>query len=169
MLLGNAWPGRGAIVSVYVAVWPALTVCEPVVSPTVNAKGEIVRVSGCDFTAGVPEVLARMLMLLVPVEVVEEALIVKVTATGAPATGCALVGAKMQVTPAGNPPHARFTVPLNDPEALTLKVTEAEFPCATEMLFGEGAPIAKSTTWSTTVASCAMWNESPPTPCTLNE
>ena len=98
------------------------------VSPTVKPKGDIVRGSDCDFAAGAPEVLAKMLTPLVPVAVVDDALIVKVTVTGVPKTGCALVGEKLQVTPVGNPPHPRFTVPLNDPEARTLNVTEVEFP-----------------------------------------
>jgi hypothetical protein len=97
-----------------------------------------------------------MVRLLVPVAAVDTVLTVRVTATGFPDVGWTLAGAKLHATPAGSPEQARFTVPMNDPEALTVSVTAAELPWAIVRVFGEGPPIAKSTTCRMTAASCVM-------------
>jgi hypothetical protein len=63
---------------------------------------------------------------------------------------------KVQVTPAGIPlaGHAKVTVPVNDPRALTTNAIVDELdPRETLTLAGLGPPRAKSTTCSVTGAS----------------
>jgi hypothetical protein len=137
----------------------------------VNEKGVTVRPSDCVLGAGAPGVFAEIVRLVVDgAGVVCETLMVKVTVTGAPEVGTTFAdGKKSQVAPAGSPLQARVTVPLNDPDALTLRVTAFEvLPCAAETLPDEGTPNAKSTTCKVTAASCVICNESAPTPWMLN-
>ena len=92
---------------------------------------------------------------------------VKVTVSGKAETEAD--GAKLHVTPAGMPVgHDSVTVPLNAAPPDTRNVIPWDaFPCCTETLAGEGAPM--STTCSVTAASCVVEPASVPTPFTLKK
>lgn len=56
----------------------------------------------------------------VPAGVLVLVLMIRLTLTGLPETGLTLApGEKMQVAPAGKPLHAKITVPLKEPKAVT--------------------------------------------------
>lgn len=75
--------------------------------------------------------------------------------TGEPEAGVtALEGVKAHVAPDGNPEHARFTVPLNEPRPKTTNASVVEVvPLGTAMLAGFGVSNAKSTTCKVSTAS----------------
>src|SRR5208337_5600390 len=88
-----------------------------------------------------------MVMGKVPDGLSEAVAMVSFTPTGLPDVGCALDGWKLHAAPLGKPEQARFTVPLNSPNAFTWNCTGGELlGSLTAMLEGEGAVRAKSTT-----------------------
>ena len=114
--------------------------------------------SGCVFAEGAPDVDAEIVTVLAPRGVLKPLLIVSVTVAEFAAVGCTLADEKLHCALLGNPlGHDRFTVPLNDPDAVTTSVTELEMlDCGTDTLAGDGVSSPKSTMCSITVASCVI-------------
>ena len=114
--------------------------------------------------AGAPEVVAEIVIAVVPSGVLDVVWKAKLTVAGKLDTDAE--GVKLQVTPVGIPlaGHASVTVPPKDPSALTTKAIAAELdPRETLTLAGLGAPSAKSTTCNVTGASCVVVAASLPT------
>jgi hypothetical protein len=53
-----------------------------------------------------------------------------------------VAGAKLQVTPAGNPEHASVTVPLNPPDGVTFTATSPDCPRAIVSTVGDAATLS---------------------------
>ena len=98
--------------------------------------------------------VAEIEIAVVPVGVPDVVLKVRLTVAGKLETDAE--GEKLQVTPTGIPlaGHARVTVPLNDPRALTTNAIGEDLdPLDTLTLEGLGVPRAKSTTRNMTGVS----------------
>jgi len=92
------------------------------------------------------------------------------TGTGFPDVGLADVGWNWHVTPAGNPPHEKITVPVNEPADATVKATGVLLvPGDSVSELGDGALRLKSTTCSTIGTLCVTAAGSVPVACKLNE
>ena len=94
-----------------------------------------------------------------------------VTFTGDPEVGLTdALGLKLHVAPMGNPEQLKFTVPANDPAAVTWKVMGEEVvPRGTAIPDGLGTVRLKSTTCSIRGTSWVVVFVSLPTSCRLNE
>jgi hypothetical protein len=114
--------------------------------------------------AGAPDVVAEIVVTVVPVGVLDVVLNDRLTVAGK--LEIEAEGVKLQVTPVGIPlaGHASVTVPPKDPSADTTNAIADELdPRDTLTLAGLGAPSAKSTTCSVTGASCVVIAASLPT------
>ena len=96
---------------------------------------------------------------------------ISVMLTGDAAVGMTdALGLKLHVAPAGNPEQLKFTVPANDPAAVTWKAMGEEVvPRGTAIPEGLGTVRLKSTTCSTRGTSWVVVFVSLPTSCRLNE